>query len=289
MNWFWWVLLSSLFGSFALITKKKALIKEHATEFLTTFKFFEVLTLILFIPFMNFKISLNLILFAVAISIITTISLLFAAKSYKHLELSIVSPLMDLGPIFTIIIAFMFLGERLNYYQLFGVGLLIFGAYLLEASHDKNILNNIRSIFSQKYMKFILLALVLSAFAEVGHKYLISYIDALTLLFLSYIFNFIISFIISTMLYQGYKDLIHGIKKAGKIIFLDAVFSTLSNITYLYAISLTMISLVLPIKRLSTLIAVIVGGRLFHEHNLVQRMFACIIMLFGIALISLWI
>ena len=287
MNWLWWVLISSLFGAFAIIVKKKALIKEHATEFLTTFKFFEIITLVLFIPFMNFNISLELLFVVFIVSLITTIALVFIAKSYKHLELSMAAPLMDLGPAFTVAIAFIFLNEQLNTYQLIGVGFLIFGAYFLEASYHKGVINNIKSIISKKYVKILLFALILSAFAEAGHKYLISSISPLTLLFLSYVFNFIISFSISTILYKGYKDLIHGIKNSGKIIFIDAILATLSNITYLYAISSTMISLVLPIKRLSTLIAIIIGGRLFHEHNLMQRMLACIIMLFGITLIAL--
>lgn len=287
MNWLIWALISALFGSFALMTKKKALIHEHATEFLTTFKFFEIITLIFFIPFMNFNISFNLVLTIFIIATLTTISLVFAAKSYKHLEISIVAPLMDIGPAFTITIAYIFLGERLSLTQLIGVTLLILGAYSLEASHHKGILNNLKSIFSQKYVKITLLALIIAAFAEAGNKFIISYVDALTLLFLYYLFNFIISFTISTIFYKGYKDLIHGIKKSGKIIFLDAILSTISNITYLYAISTTMISLVLPIKRISTLIAVIIGGKLFHEHNLPQRILACLIMLFGIILTTI--
>lgn len=287
MNWLIWALISALFGSFALMTKKRALKHEHATEFLTTFKFFEIITLIFFIPFMNFNISFNLVLTIFIIATLTTISLVFAAKSYKHLEISIVAPLMDIGPAFTITIAYIFLGERLSLTQLIGVTLLILGAYSLEASHHKGILNNLKSIFSQKYVKITLLALIIAAFAEAGNKFIISYVDALTLLFLYYLFNFIISFTISTIFYKGYKDLIHGIKNAGKIIFLDAVFSTISNITYLYAISTTMISLVLPIKRISTLIAVIIGGKLFHEHNLPQRILACLIMLFGIILTTI--
>ncbi len=287
MNWLWWALISALFGSFALMTKKRALKHEHAIEFLTTFKLFEIITLIIFIPFMNFNISFNILITAFTIATLTTISLVFAAKSYKHLEISIASPLMDLGPAFTITIAFIFLGERLSTQQLAGVALLILGVYFLEASHHKGIIYNLKSLISQKYVKLAILALIIASFAEVGNKYIISYVDALTLLFLYYVFDFIISFTISTILYKGYKDLIHGIKNAGKIIFLDAVFSTISNITYLYAISTTMISLVLPIKRLSTLIAVIIGGKLFHEHNLTQRILACLIMLLGIILTTL--
>ncbi|MBI4919256.1 DMT family transporter [archaeon] len=288
MNWVFWISLSALFAAISLIFKKKALIHEHSTEFLTTFKFFEIITLILFIPYMNFNISFNMIILLFLSSLVLTFSLILTAKSYKRLDISIASPLTNLSPAFTIIFAFIFLKETLSFYQLTGVFLLIFGAYFLELSHhDIGFFNNIKSIISQKYVQYLIYSLIIGALVDVSHKYFISNIDPLTLLFLSYLFTFFSSFVISSIFYGGYKDLIHGIKNAGKLIFADSVFATLSNITYYFALNQTMISLVMPVKKISTLLTVILGGKIFHEHNLVHRSIACLIMLVGIALMAL--
>ncbi len=288
MNWIFWITLSALFGAVSLIFKKKALLHEHSTEFLTTFKFFEIITVILFIPYMNFDISLNLILLLLFLSFVLTLGLILTAKSYKRLDISIASPLTNLSPAFTVIFAFIILRETLSFYQLAGVFLLIFGAYFLELSHHAiSILSNIKAMVSQKYVQYLVYAMIIGAIVDVGHKYLISNIDPLTLLFLSYIFTFVSSLVISSIFYGGHKDLFHGIKNAGKIIFADSVFATLSNITYYFALNQTMISLVLPVKKISTLITVILGGKIFHEHNLFHRSMACLIMLAGIILVAL--
>jgi len=66
---------------------------------------------------------------------------------------------------------------------------------------------------------------------------------------------------------------------------LAAFFTVLADITYFYALSLTLVSLVLPIKRISTLFDTIIGGELFKEKHLLHKGLACLIMLLGIYLI----
>ncbi len=50
---------------------------------------------------------------------------------------------------------------------------------------------------------------------------------------------------------------------------------------------MTYISLVIPIKRMSAFFVTAVGGKVFHEKNLVQRTIACVIMLAGAFLVIL--
>jgi uncharacterized membrane protein len=55
----------------------------------------------------------------------------------------------------------------------------------------------------------------------------------------------------------------------------------------MYAISLpgVMISLVIPIKRLSALFSTVIGGELFHEKYLLRKSIACVVMIIGAVLI----
>ncbi|HII71787.1 TPA: hypothetical protein HA265_03460, partial [Candidatus Woesearchaeota archaeon] len=45
------------------------------------------------------------------------------------------------------------------------------------------------------------------------------------------------------------------------------------------------VSLIIPIKRMSVLVAVILGGKMFHDHNLRYRIMGCLIMIIGVVLV----
>ena len=46
-----------------------------------------------------------------------------------------------------------------------------------------------------------------------------------------------------------------------------------------------MVSLIIPIKRMSVLVAVIIGGSMFHDHNMRTRIIGCAIMVIGVILV----
>jgi uncharacterized membrane protein len=48
-----------------------------------------------------------------------------------------------------------------------------------------------------------------------------------------------------------------------------------------------MIALIIPIRRLSTLFSVIVGGRMFHDHYLFHKIISTFIILAGTVLVIL--
>ena len=52
-SWIVFALLSAVFGAIAMILKKKTLFKEHATEFSTILKIFELGILAALLPFLG--------------------------------------------------------------------------------------------------------------------------------------------------------------------------------------------------------------------------------------------
>ncbi|MFH1589978.1 MAG: hypothetical protein ABIB43_05410 [archaeon] len=63
----------------------------------------------------------------------------------------------------------------------------------------------------------------------------------------------------------------------------------LSNMSYLLAVATpgAAISLIIPIKRTSSLFTTLIGGKLFHEKNLLIKILASIIMIWGVVFILL--
>jgi len=290
INWYVFAILSAFFGALSMIYKKKTLFKEHATEFSTILKIFELVLMVFLLPFLGFKIgmSFNTLIFIYLISVAVAAINIMTSKSFRHMEMSRVVPLYNLTPLFVLILAFFILREKLTHMHLIGVLVLLVGTYILEADHNiKRLSEPFRKIVHSRYMIIFIIALVISAFETIGEKYIIANTNPVALLFFIYLFTGFNLTVYHTIMYDGFDGIIKGIKKSGKGIFLVAVFATLSNLAWFYAISISFVSLVLPIKRTSTLFATIGGGKFFKEKHLLQKSIACIIMIIGAILIIL--
>ncbi|MDY6770395.1 MAG: hypothetical protein SV186_00385, partial [Candidatus Nanohaloarchaea archaeon] len=68
-------------------------------------------------------------------------------------------------------------------------------------------------------------------------------------------------------------------------VLLAAAMTTSYRLLQMQAFSMAMVSLVVPIKRLSTLLATVIGGELFHEERLLQRSLASLVMVAGAYLV----
>jgi len=287
---FWYIpaLLSAIFVSLTRIFTKKTLVKEHSSEFLVIYHILlSVFLSLILLPFLSFNISLWIVLILYFISLIISFADYYIIKAYRHKDLSLISPLSNINPLFVLILSFIFLGETPALMQLGGIVLILIGAYVLEAEHHiLKINSHLRIILKSKYSLFAILAAFLYALSSLGSKFVLSSTTpfvVLAFLTLFTTFNYIIASIF--IFRHRFKNLKKGFNKFGKGIFLVAIFTLISDATILIAMSLTYVSLVIPIKRLSTLFDVLIGGRIFKEKNLKQKAIACIIMVLGVFLI----
>lgn len=288
MEWYVYTLISAFFIALSTIAGKKALFKVHAIEYRTTLKVLEVPLLLLLIPFLNFNIELWAYISIFLIAFIATAAGIFWAKAIKHSEISAVSPLQNLSPIFLVILSFVLLKETVTLQQGIGIAILIIGTYVLEVDHKiSNLKDPILKIIKTKTIHFVLISLFLYSLSAVGDKYMITNVDKVTYLFWVWMFMTIISLAISSIFYNGLKDVGYCIKKSGWIIFLAGLFSFISALAYFKALTMVMVSLLIPLKRLSTLFVTIMGGELFHDHGLKLKAAACVILIVGALLVVL--
>jgi len=289
MAWLILVLISAVLASFSQIYAKKALLKEHAVEFLTVLTMFSALFSLIFYPNASFDLPAKFYVIIFGLSSLSAIAGILFIKSLRHMEISTVSPLTNLSPLFLLVISFIFLGEKLTWLQLGGIFLLVSGTYFLESKHfSKKVFEPFKELFRSKFTIFTLLALVLYSICAATDKYIISNgVNAYTLLILGQTFLFIIYAFITFTFYKGFKDVKHGITTSGVTIGFCAFIGVLSTYFYYEAISLAFVSLVIPIKRLSTLMSTVVGGGLFHEHDLGHKIIGCIIMVIGAVFIAI--
>ncbi|NOQ55254.1 MAG: EamA family transporter [Nanohaloarchaea archaeon] len=283
MEWYIFAGLCALFGGISSIIEKKTLRKQHAMEFSTVlaiFNFIIVLPLIINADFSQMTLKYYFIIFGV--SCLGSVAFLLVAKSLRHMEISQVSPLLNFGPVFVAILAFFFLGERITGVQMSGILLLILGSYILEINHGfQNILDPIRNMFNSRHTIYIFIALLLYAFSSLGDKIILGAISPITYIIVVQFFLAVNFIVMITVFHDGIAGIRRGIKNAGHWILVVAILTTSYRLFQAQAISMVFLSLVIPIKRTSTLISTIIGGELFHEDGLLKKAIACIVMLLG--------
>ena len=105
-----------------VIARKKALLKVHAMNF-ESVRTLSVAVLNLFlIPFIDLSdISLKVYAIVYFVSLLSTIGILLMAKALRHNDISLIYPLRNIKPIFVLLLAYIFLHERIALKQFFGV------------------------------------------------------------------------------------------------------------------------------------------------------------------------
>lgn len=113
---------------------------------------------------------------------------------------------------------------------------------------------------------------------EIGHY---------SLLFFFYLFTSII-YIITVIYKRDYIEIKNLLKLQNLSIIIGiTVFTLIADITYVIAAAIptTLIVLLIPLRRLSTFISTLVGGRFFKEKNILYKGGICLMMILGVYLI----
>ena len=282
MQWYILIIISAILISFSEIIKKKILRYEHSTEFSTTYSL--VITLLM-VPFISY-LDLNLPRFIIALlfvkSILLLVSSLLFMKAMRHNELSQIIPLKNLSPIFLVILAFFLLNEHITTTKTLGAIIIMVSGYLLEKETLKK-----ENVFKNKYFIYVLLSMIFVSFAAVIDKFIIKFTNIYTAIFIPFLLMSIYLLIIQFTMYNGFKDIIHSLKFGKYWILISAITILLSDYTYFSSVAIqgTLISLIIPLRRVSTLFSTILGGALYHEKFFVDRVAVCIFMLMGVYLL----
>ena len=287
MDWVVFTLIAAVLLGMKSVCAKKVLFQEHACEFMTTYSLLTFVFSLFFLYKMNFSMHYTVVLLIYAKSFVLCIAWLFQTKALRHMDLSKTAPLLNLSPIFLIIFSAFFLNEIPTLVQFLGITFIIVGAYWLQSHHNIRQFLKPLHFFKSKYSIYILIALVGYSMCAIIDKIVLKSINPYTYLFFSFLFLTLNYLIIQFYKYDGWKDIEQVIVESKGLIFAVVVFGLIADILYFHAVAIptAMIALIIPLKRISTLVATIVGGSLFHEKNLSHRVIGCVIMILGVFLI----
>jgi drug/metabolite transporter (DMT)-like permease len=289
MPWYAFAFLCAVLLSAATLSEKRALNKVHTLDFTAALSLLNLLLSLPFLLMVKSRIDGQELIFLLVSAALAAVSFFLVAKGMRHMEVSVVSPLLALSPGTSSILAFVFLGEALSPVEIAGIALMIVGSYILATKGGISLAEPISFVKKSPYVRFILLSLVFYSFGAVMDRTLLSRFSVSIPTYMLYFHAFMALFTIPIVAYFGATA--RGVAAAFKTSGTDLAFGAIFTVGYRYfqmeALSLASVGLVSAVKRSSSLFTTLIGGELFHERNLGRKLFACLTIIIGSALIVL--
>ena len=288
--WFTFAIISAFCASLSTILEKKVLLKEHTVSFSTVLALGSAfVTLPALYIYRDTPIPLIVWFIFVSGSFLSTLAYIEVTSGLRHMDISNSAPLFLLSPLLTAFLAFVFLDEKLNSTQIFGMVLLGAGTYILQTKKLSDVRGFLSHLTHDTYIKILLFGLFLYGITSLLDRIVIHHYHIPPMLSVAYLQIFIaINFVL--LVTFGGKTTWQNVKGTLKNNFTLVTLVILLTVSYRlaqgYATGLAAVGLVVAVKRSSSLFTTIIGGELFHEKNLVRKTVACMIMIGGVCLIA---
>ncbi|MCJ7552535.1 MAG: EamA family transporter [Ignavibacteriaceae bacterium] len=290
MIWFYLALISAIFSALAAISEKKTLFTLNALDFSFLVS---LVTLILSIPFffnapLDAGSSTTLIILFLK-TILSAGAFLCVMLSLKNLEISEALPLLSLSPGLVAIFGSLLIQDTLVLNEWIGLSLMLIGTYILELrKDDQSIFDPFKSLLRFNKYKYVFFALILFTITSLIDRILLKDFAMPPYTFMAYqqLF-FAIIFMVIVLLRN--KNLTVPFQSLNRniisLIIIVSIFTVIYRYTQIEAVKLAPVALVLSVKRLSVLMAIIIGGKLFKEKYILKRVIATAVILTGLIIL----
>lgn len=223
----------------------------------------------------------------IASGVIDTVAFVSSFYAVKLSAISLISPISSFNPVFTAIIAFIFLNETLSPLKLLGIIVIVLGSYLLNITDIKGgLLLPFKKLFSDRGVQLFLLANFLWGVTPVFQKKAIFATSPLVPMFPAFIGALLVTLFISPFSIKrgGIKEVTK--KNFGWFLLLGP-FSALSQLASFTAFSLINVGIATSIFKLSTLFTILWGWLFFEEKRIKERLLGASVMIIGTILLVL--
>ncbi|MFB6245378.1 MAG: EamA family transporter [Candidatus Nanohaloarchaea archaeon] len=210
---------------------------------------------------------------------------LFYNYSIKLGELSTVIPFTKLNPVFTGILAALFLGETISIYNAAGIVLVTAGSYTILKEKGQKFLDPVRKFKKSDAPKIGAVSALVFSFAAIADRFATQQISPKIYTYLIYLF---MTTGLTVYILAQERQLIPEIKqnflKDKGMYALTGLGAALSSYLIFYSFSQAEASKVIPILQLQVFISVIAGVIIFDEKNIKQKTIGSTILVAGVIL-----
>ena len=206
-------------------------------------------------------------------------------KAIKVSPLSLTVPFLAFTPGFIILTGWLILGEKISTGGLWGIILIMAGAYSLNLSHTRyGLVGPLIAIFKEPGSRLMLLVSFIYAFTSTIGKLAIIHSNP-------YFFGIVYNVALTTLMILFLPAVVNAgprknlLKKPVVGLILGAIVAV-EIFSHMLAVSLTNVAYMISLKRMSLLFGVVYGALLFKEEKIMERLAGAIIMITGVFLIG---
>jgi drug/metabolite transporter (DMT)-like permease len=288
MSWVLFSLISAVAVSAENILNKSIVRRQDPLLFTSVVS---VLSGIITLPFLWVMDWSSLTLFnfvwLMLVAAVTSLAFVAAVAANKHLEISVSSPMFTLTPAAAAILGVIFLNERLNGGQIAGIVLLIVAGYALQLERGHSWLYPLQRMWQRRGYHLLFWAIVLYPVGAVMVRY--SFTDLGMEPYPLFVAIKVIAAVYFAIYLvrrkEGLQVMPEQMLKHKGNYFWVVVLSMINAATIILALAGAYAALAVAVKRLSAIFTTIIGGEIFHERHLIQKSFACVIMVTG----AMWV
>lgn len=268
IQWYYLVIISAVLGVVVSIVQKRTLRVEHATEYSSASSLLVAVASLIFIPFASSSITLFQLLFAIAFGILSATTLLLGTKVMRHGNISAVTPLSNVLPIFfTIILAYIFLSEQLTLIQGVSVLGIAMVTYLMLFKKRRNQFK--RDFDNNKYKTLLVANALIGSVGGIIGKYLLVNINVFTFLIITQITAAVCLAAFVTIKYNGMEGVFNNMKRYHNAFILLVTLITALRIIGYFALTVAPVNIASTLSNaVFVMLTVPIGGILFREQGL---------------------
>ncbi len=212
---------------------------------------------------------------------------LASTRALKIADVSLVTPLLIFSPVFTLLISVIFLSEIPSARGLFGVGLVLTGAYWLNRDSEASWLAPIQSLLLMPGVTLVLLAGLLWAITPLLEKTAILHTNPESPRFTAFVATALLTIMLTPTVAIRGKSAIAKLTTHRRELFFAGLIAGVAPMLAYTAYSLGFVGYVTTLFKLSTLLTVIWSFLFLKERGLTQRLPASLVMVIGVLLIAI--
>jgi len=288
--WFYIALATSVISAISVIFSKK-IFKGFSPSVLTW------CTLVLATPIIAvFAIkegipNLNALFIAGVVGsvIFYTASEIIQFRAMKIADLSAIYPLVSLGPIFTLIVAFLPpLNEKPGFIAIIGVLITLLGVYVLNVNNAKEgLLKPIKLLFENKASALMILSVVINSVVIAFDKLAINNTIPQNTTFVLLAENILVIVGLLPILYLRNKNFTRQIFDNKKLFIILGLLNAVSTILAFSAVGSGSVGLVSTILKTQLLFVLLFSFIFFKDKPRLETIIGSIIMILGVVLIKI--
>lgn len=288
--WFYFALATSFISAVSIILAKRIL-KGVSPSVLTWCTLVLATPIIAIFAIKEGVPNLSILFFigVVGSVLFYTVSKVVQFRAMKLADLSAIYPLVSLGPIFTLLVAFLPpLNEKLGFIAIIGILITLFGTYVLNVSNAKEgLLKPIKLLFENKASALMIFSVIADSVVIVFDKLAINNTLPKNTTFVLLIENILVIVGLLPILFLRNRNFTREIFDNKKLFIVLGILNAFSTILAFSAVGGGTVGIVSTILKAQLLFVLLFSFIFFKDKPKLETVIGSVIMIVGVVLIRI--